>query len=132
LSPQVPLRQHAPKFDQILVVDDIPHYAQAALEVIGQIYQDAELTVHICHTFAAAMKTFQQYDIKLVVLDLDLDDLEGDGALLLENFRLQRPDIIALANSSEQKYNDILVRGGAIAVVGKDARTLHEWLTANG
>lgn len=132
LTPKANQHLHTPKFDQILIVDDIAQYARTALEVIGQFYQYSELTVHICHTFTAALTTFQQHKIKLIVLDLDLDDLEGDGALLLQNFRLQSPDIIVLANSSEQKYNDILVKGGANAVVGKSARSLHEWLTANG
>lgn len=132
LKPEDSRNRLTPKFDTILVVEDIPQYAQASLEVIGQFYKDAELTVHICHTFAAALKTFQQCDIKLVILDLDLDDLDGDGALLLKNYRLEKPDIIVLANSSESRYNEILLKGGAIASVGKNAKNLHKWLTDNG
>lgn len=122
----------AAKFDQILVVDDIPRYAQASLDAIRQFYHDSELTVHITHTFAAAISTFRQYDIKLVILDLDLDDFQGDGALLLKDFRSQKPGITVLANSSKQRYNDILLKGGAIAALAKDVKKLRKWLVENG
>ena len=125
-------RRHPPKFDHILIVDDIPVYAQASLETIRQFYHNSELTVYISHSFAAALALFQQYDIKLVILDLDLDDLQGDGAMLLRNFRLQRPEITVLANSSERRYNELLLEGGAAAVLAKDINRLRQWLADNG
>lgn len=123
---------HPPKFDQILLVDDIPRNTQASLDTIRKRYEDNELTVHITHTFAEALAAFNLYDIKLVILDLDLNDSQGDGATLQKEFREKKPEIIVLANSSEQKYNDILVKGGANAVLAKDARKLKRWLAKNG
>jgi len=120
------------KFNRILIVDDIPRYAQNSLEAIRQFYHNSELTVHITHTFAESLATFTQYDINLVILDLDLDDCQGDGALLLRDFRLRKPGITVLANSSEQKYNDILLKGGAKVALAKDIRMLRRWLTDNG
>jgi DNA-binding response OmpR family regulator len=121
-----------PKFDQILIVDDIPRYAQRSLETISQFYENAELTVHITHTFAEAKATFTQHDIDLVILDQDLNDFQGDGAILLQDFQSQKPGITVLANSSEQKYNKILLRGGAKVALAKDARALRRWLAVNG
>ena len=130
-SEQLP-RRHNPKFDHILIVDDIPGYAQDSLETIRQFYNNSELTVYISHTFAASLALFQQYDIKLVILDLDLNDFQGDGTILLRNFLLQRPKITVLANSSERRYNDILLEGGATAALAKDVKKLREWLADNG
>lgn len=121
-----------PKFDHILLVDDIARNTQTALETIRQFYRDCDLTVHITHTFNEALAAFNVFDIKLIILDLDLDDHQGDGAILLRKFRDRKPDVIVLANSSEQKYNDILVKGGANAVLAKDTRKLRRWLTKNG
>jgi DNA-binding NarL/FixJ family response regulator len=78
------------------------------------------------------LATFTQYDINLVILDLDLDDCQGDGAILLRDFRLRKPGITVLANSSEQKYNDILLKGGAKVALAKDTSMLRRWLTDNG
>jgi len=121
-----------PRFDQVLIVDDIPHYAQNSLETLRQFYADADLTVHITHTYAEALTTFQQNDIKLVILDLDLDDLQGDGAALLEVFRSQRPEITVLANSSKRQSNGRLLKGGAKAALAKDVRKLRRWLADHG
>lgn len=121
-----------PQFDHILLVDDILRNTQASLEIIRQIYYDNELTVHITHTYAEALSAFNVYDITLVILDLDLNDLQGDGATLLKEFREKKPDITVLANSSEQRYNDILIKGGATAVTAKDPRKLKRWLKKNG
>lgn len=121
-----------PKFDHILLVDDIPRNTQTSLEIIRQNYLNNELTVHITHTFAEALAAFNVFNIKLVILDLDLNDMQGDGAVLLKEFREKKPEITVLANSSEPKYNDILVRGGANAVLAKDARKLKRWLAKNG
>lgn len=121
-----------PKFDQILIVDDIPRYAQKSLETIGQFYQNKTITVYITHTFAEALATFQQYDINLVILDLDLNDFQGDGANLLQEFISRKPEITVLANSSEQKYNQILLKGGAKIALAKDSKKLRLWLTTHG
>lgn len=126
-----PGRQTA-KFDHILVVDDVPSYAQASLEVLRRFYADVDLTVHISHSFASALAAFQQFDIKLVILDLDLDDAQGDGDVLLERFRLLKPAIVVLANSSERKYNEILLQGGAVAALNKDVACLQQWLAKHG
>ncbi len=125
-------RRRSAKFDHILIVEDIPRYAQASLDTIRQCYKDTDVTVYLSHTFAAALKAFQQYDINLVILDLDLDDYEGDGEMLLNNFRSQKTGITVLANSSEPRYNEILLAGGAAAVLSKDVRKLQKWLTDNG
>ncbi|MBU4151356.1 MAG: response regulator [Proteobacteria bacterium] len=121
-----------PKFDHILLVDDIARNTQSSLETIRRTYEGYELTVHITHTFAEALAAFNLHDIKLVILDLDLNDMQGDGATLLKEFREKKPELTVLANSSEQKYNDILVKGGAIAVLAKDSRKLKRWLAING
>lgn len=132
LHGQTPQGGSIPKFDQILIVDDVPRYAQTALDALRQFYQNADLTVHITHTFAEALATFQQNDIKLVILDLDLDDFQGDGAVLLAGFRARKPEITVLANSSKQRYNEILLKGGATAALCKDVRKLRRWLADNG
>jgi DNA-binding NarL/FixJ family response regulator len=121
-----------PKFDQILVVDDIPRYAQSALDALRQFYTDFNLTVYLTYTFADALNAFQQYDINLVILDLDLDDFEGDGENLLQEFLSRKPEITVLANSSEQRYNEILLHGGAKAILAKDTDKLSQWLEQNG
>ena len=125
-------QRRRPKFNQILVVDDIPRYAQSSLDALRQFYTDFNLTVYLTYTFADALNAFQQYDINLVILDLDLDDFEGDGENLLQEFLSRKPEITVLANSSEQRYNEILLHGGAKAILAKDTDKLSQWLAQNG
>lgn len=132
LTGNSPSPRRLPRYNQILIVDDIPRYAQASLDALRQFYNNFDLTVFLTYTFADALAAFQQYDINLVILDLDLDDFQGDGENLLKEFLARKPDITVLANSSEQRYNDILLQAGAKAILAKDVAKLNQWLANNG
>jgi len=120
------------KFDHILVVDDLERHTKNALENIKSHFHSNELTVYIAHTNLAALDFFKKYDIKLVICDLDLQDENGNGAKLIQEFRQIKPNVIILANSGKKRFNDMLIKAGADHIIGKSNHLFLKWLRING
>ena len=132
LDCQKPRPGWEPRYQRLLVIDDLPRYTQDILETLRVFYEEASLTIHVAHTFADSLAAFKEGDIQLVILDSDLNDPEGSGEDLLKAFKSQEPGVVVLANSSEQRYNDLLLQAGATAALAKEQRKLRRWLTVNG
>jgi hypothetical protein len=64
-------------------------------------------------------------------MDVDLDDEEGDGAILTQKFLTEKPEVSILANSSKRISNLKLTGLGAIESLGKKAEKLRTWLSDN-
>lgn len=116
------------KYKTVLIVDDIPRYADASLQVLEEHFSAADLTVHIVYNYAAALTAFAENDIKLVILDHELEDEAGNGEMLLQQFLQKKPDLVVLANSGKKKHNERLMRHGAVASLNKDPDLLMQWL----
>jgi hypothetical protein len=74
---------------------------------------------------------FVNEDVNLVIMDADLDDDDGDGAMLTQNFLKERPDLKILANSSSRISNLKLTGLGALEILGKQPEKLKMWLLTN-
>lgn len=119
------------KYKTIMIVDDIPRYADEVLKVLAEHFAAAELTVHIVHGYNAARAVFEANDIKLVILDHELEDEAGNGATLLQHFLHKKPDLVVLANSGKKNHNESLLRQGAVWALNKDPELLRQWLKKN-
>lgn len=118
-------------YNKILIVDDVPRYAEEALQTLREHFVFAELTVYLAYSYAAAERLFLKHDIKLVILDSDLDDDDGNGEMLAVSFLAKRPDLKILANSSRSKYNKKLLDVGASVAIDKNPKQLLHWLKVN-
>ena len=78
-----------------------------------------------------ALENYQQNQIDLVIMDVDLDDDEGDGVILTQKFLTEQPDLVILANSSKRISNMKLKGLGAIESLGKKTEKLKIWLLNN-
>ncbi len=118
-------------YNKILIVDDVPRYAEISLSTIRDHFTFAELTVYMAYSYAAARQVFHENDIKLVIIDCDLDDEEGDGEMLTKEFLFKDPKLKILANSSRTKFNKKLLNAGAIIAIDKNPKQLLHWLKVN-
>ena len=63
-----------------------------------------------------------------MVQEADLDDEDGNGATLTQQFLSQKPYLAILANSSSKISNLKLTGFGAIETLGKNPEKLKSWL----
>jgi CheY-like chemotaxis protein len=118
-------------YPHILIVEDIPARAEEFIEITKNYYVFGSVKIFIAHAYDAAVTFFTNEDIDLVIMDVDLDDEEGDGANLTQKFLTEKPDLAILANSSKRISNLKLTGLGAIESLGKKAEKLREWLSKN-
>jgi CheY-like chemotaxis protein len=119
------------RFKKILLVDDIPQYVENSLCVIMNYYTCGEVTISMAYNYTAALEIFRREQNDLVILDLDLQDGRGDGSSLAKKFIRIRPDVVILANSKIKKYNNILMKNGAVCALEKKKELLLSWLMRN-
>ena len=118
-------------FANILLVEDNPDIAADFIEILKQYYQSGEVLLLVAYGFDAAVSFFNTKPINLVIMDADLDDVQGDGVELTRQFCEQKPGITILANSSSTLSNMKLTGFGAQKVLGKDPKRLRLWLQEN-
>jgi CheY-like chemotaxis protein len=118
-------------YPHILLVEDNPTRAEEFIEIIKNYYVFGSVKIFIAHAYDAAVTFFTNEDIDLVIMDVDLDDEDGDGANLTQKFLTEKPDLSILANSSKRISNLKLTGLGAIETLGKKAEKLRTWLSKN-
>lgn len=128
---QVLLENKKLHYPHILLVEDNPARADEFLEMIKKYYVFGSVKIFIAHAYDAAVTFFTNEDIDLVIMDVDLDDEDGDGANLTQKFLIEKPDLTILANSSKRISNLKLTGLGAIESLGKKTEKLREWLSQN-
>ena len=119
------------RFAKILLVEDNPDIAADFIETLRQFYVFGDVVIHVAYGFETAGSFFSTEDIRLVIMDADLDDEEGDGVELTRRFCEQKQDVTVLANSSSAISNMKLSGFGAAEVLGKDPKRLRLWLQTN-
>jgi len=119
------------QYPRILLVEDNPHTVQEFIGAIENYYVFGSVKILVAYTYDAAVTFFDNEDINLVIMDADLDDDDGDGAILTERFLRGRPDITILANSSSRISNLKLTGFGALGPLGKSTEKLKSWLLIN-
>ena len=119
------------RFAKILLVEDNPDIAADFIETLRQFYVFGDVVIHVAYGFETAGSFFSTEDIRLVIMDADLDDEEGDGVELTRRFCEQKQDVTVLANSSSAISNMKLSGFGAVEVLGKDPKRLRLWLQTN-
>ena len=115
------------QFSSILLVEDDPNIARDFIEVIKKYYVCGSLMIFVAHTYDAAVTFFENEEVKLVIMDADLDDEDGDGASLTRQFLDQKPYLVILANSSSKISNHKLTGFGATETLGKNPERLKKW-----
>jgi CheY-like chemotaxis protein len=118
-------------YPHILLVEDNPTRAEEFMAIIKNYYVFGSVKIFIAHAFDAAVTYFTNEEIDLVIMDVDLDDEEGDGAILTQKFLSEKPEVSILANSSKRISNLKLTGLGAIESLGKKAEKLRTWLSDN-
>ena len=116
------------QYPSILLVEDDPNKARDFIEVIRNYYTYGSIIIFVAHAYDAAVTFFENENVNLVIMDADLDDDEGDGATLIQQFLEKRPDLTILANSSSKISNLKLTGFGAIETLGKNPEKLKSWL----
>jgi len=129
-------RKHLPagkviRYPTILLVEDNPNTAQKFIEAIENYYVMGAVRILVAYAYDAAITFFDNEEINLVIMDADLDDEDGDGAILTRKFLGERPEISILANSSSRISNLKLTGFGAIETLGKSTEKLKDWLRVN-
>jgi CheY-like chemotaxis protein len=119
------------RYTRILLVEDNPNRAAESTEAITNYYRFGAVRIFVAHAYDAALTFFVNEDVNLVIMDADLDDDDGDGAMLTQNFLKERPDLKILANSSSRISNLKLTGLGALEILGKQPDKLKMWLLAN-
>jgi len=119
------------RFAKILLVEDNPDIAADFIETLRQFYVFGDVVIHVAYGFETAGSFFSTEDIRLVIMDADLDDEEGEGVELTRRFCEQKQDVTVLANSSSAISNMKLSGFGAAEVLGKDPKRLRLWLQTN-
>ena len=119
------------RFAKILLVEDNPDIAADFIETLRQFYVFGDVVVHVAYGFETAGSFFSTEDIRLVIMDADLDDEQGDGVELTRRFCEQKQGVTVLANSSSTISNMKLSGFGAVEVLGKDPKRLRLWLQTN-
>jgi CheY-like chemotaxis protein len=118
-------------FPRIMLVEDNPDIAADFITTLRNYYKYGKVMVFIAYGFAGALSFFNAEDISLVIMDADLDDKEGDGVELTQQFIARKPGVVILANSSSKLSNMKLTGYGAVGVIGKDQSNLAQWLQEN-
>lgn len=116
------------QYPSILLVEDDPNIARDFVEVIKNYYRTGSIIIFVAHAYDAAVTFFENEDVSLVIMDADLDDKDGDGVTLTQQFLEQRPNLAILANSSSKISNLKLTGFGAIETLGKNPEKLKSWL----
>ena len=121
----------AVRYSSILLVEDNPNRAAECTEAITNYYMFGEVKIFVAHAYDAALTFFVNEDVNLVIMDADLDDDDGDGAMLTQKFLKERSDLTILANSSRRISNLKLTGLGAVETLGKQTGKLNMWLLTN-
>lgn len=116
------------RFARILIVEDDPQTAQTFMDAIRQFYLYGDILIFLAYGFDTAVSFFENEDIKLVIMDSELNDETGDGMLLTRRFFAERPEIVVLANSSSRISNLRMESHGAADSLGKNRAQLQAWL----
>ena len=116
------------QYPSILLVEDDPNIARDFIQVIKKYYTCGSIMIFVAHAYDAAVTFFENEDVNLVIMDADLDDEDGDGAILTQEFLGQKPYLTILANSSSKISNYKLTGFGAIGTLGKNPEKLKNWL----
>ncbi len=119
------------RYPSILLVEDNLNIAQDFIEAIKNHYVFGAVKIHAAYAYDAAVTFFDNEYISLVIMDADLDDLEGDGAALTRKFLQERPEITILANSGSRISNLKLIGFGACGSLEKSQVKLKTWLLHN-
>ena len=119
------------RYSHILLVEDNPDTAREFIETIENYYVFGSIMIFVAHAFDAALTFFANEEVNLVIMDADLDDDDGDGAILTRQFLSERPDLKILANSSRKISNLKLTGFGAVETLGKKTEKLKMWLAVN-
>ena len=123
--------ESAIRFPKILLVEDDAQTAQAVIDIIRHHYVYGHVTISFASCFTEALSFFTSDVIPFVIMDSDLNDENGNGAVLTEKFLLLRPKTIILANSSSRSANARMIDLGARASVNKNYAQLQSWLVEN-
>ena len=115
------------QFSSILLVEDDPNIAMDFIAVIKQYYVCGSIMIFVAHAYDAAVTFFENEEVKLVIMDADLDDEDGDGVSLTRQFLAQKPYLVILANSSSKISNHKLTGFGAMETLGKNPERLKKW-----
>ena len=115
------------QFSSILLVEDDPNIAMDFIAVIKKYYVCGSIMIFVAHAYDAAVTFFENEEVKLVIMDADLDDEDGDGASLTRQFLVQKPYLVILANSSSKISNHKLTGFGAMETLGKNPEKLNKW-----
>ena len=115
------------QYPSILLVEDDPDIARDFVEVIKRYYDCGSIMIYVAHAYSAAVTFFENEDVNLVIMDADLDDMEGDGVMLTQNFLSQKPSMTILANSSSKISSLKLTGFGASEILGKNPEKLKNW-----
>ncbi|KPK23821.1 MAG: hypothetical protein AMJ61_14930 [Desulfobacterales bacterium SG8_35_2] len=119
------------RYSRILLVEDNPSIAREFIEAIKTYYVFGSVKILVAYAYDAAVTFFDNEDIDLVIMDADLDDIDGDGAGLTSKFLGVRQETIILANSSSRISNMKLTGFGACGSVDKSSKKLKDWLLLN-
>jgi CheY-like chemotaxis protein len=114
-------------FSSILLVEDDPNIARDFIAIIKKYYVCGSIMIFVAHAYDAAVTFFENEDVNLVIMDADLDDEDGDGASLVQQFLGQKPNLVILANSSSKISNHKLTGFGAMEILGKNPERLKKW-----
>ncbi len=119
------------RYSHILLVEDNQQTAREFIEAIKNYYVFGSVKILVAYTYNAAVTFFDDEDINLVIMDADLNDVNGDGTILTRKFLKDFPEIIILANSSSKFSNTLLNGFGATETLGKSTEKLKNWLLLN-
>ncbi len=119
------------RYRNILIVEDVPKYSEILSMAIQEHYTDGDVFIHQAFNYTSASILFSVEHIDLVVMDFDLQDDAGDGALLTRRIVAEKPFVPVLANSYNESFNRKLLDVGAAAVICKDSSLLKNWLLQN-
>ncbi len=116
------------RYRHILLVEDNFDVAREFVNAINSYYAYGAVRIFAAYAYDAAVSFFDNEYIDLVIMDLDLDDEDGDGLLLTSRFLAKRPELTILANSSSVISNRKLTGSGAAGVLEKKTEKLGGWL----
>jgi len=115
-------------FQTILLVEDNPELAGEFIETIKKHYLFGSVSILIAYAYDSAVTFFDNEKLDLVIMDADLDDLDGDGVALTRKFLGEQPELIILANSSSRISALKLTGVGAVSSLDKRTAKLRDWL----
>jgi CheY-like chemotaxis protein len=119
------------RYPRILLVEDNPSIAREFIDAIKKYYSFGSVKILVAYAYDAAVTFFYNEDIDLVIMDADLDDIDGDGVALTSKFLGERQETSILANSSSRISNMKLTGFGACESLEKSTEKLKGWLLLN-